>query len=121
MKIIAGTFGLKGSAFIGAGKLHVESSKKASYQPAQIASVEAGEVVDKGFSFGRALMGAVILGSLLTLVAGPIGLLAGLLIGALGGFASEKHNAAEVAFIDGNKVRLLCTDRALNKLIRFKG
>lgn len=121
MKIIAGTFGLKGSAFIGGGKLHVESSKKASYHPGQLVSVEAGEVVSKGFSLGRAMFGVVVLGLLLSLIAGPIGLLAGVLLGSLGGFASEKQNAAEVAFEDGNKVRLLCTDRALNKLIRFKG
>lgn len=121
MKITAGTFGIKGSAFIGGGRLHIESSKKGSYLPAQIHSVEVDQLTDKRFSVGRALLGAFLLGLLLMLVAGPIGLLAGVLIGALGGFAADKSNAADVAFVDGNKVRLICTDRAVNKLIRFKG
>lgn len=121
MRITSGTFGIKGSAFIGGGRLHVESSKKASYKPEQIRRVEAGEVSDRQFSLGRALLGAGLLGLLLALVAGPLGLLAGVFLGGLGGFASEKHNAAEVEFDDGNSVRLICTDRALNKLIKFKG
>lgn len=121
MKIIAGTFGLKGSAFIGGGRLHIESSKKASYTPEQIQSVEVDQLNEKRFSLGSALIGALLLGLILTAFLGGVGLVAGLLIGALGGFVSEKHNAAEVAFVDGNKVRLLCTGRAVNKLIRLKG
>ncbi len=121
MKITSGTFGIKGSAFIGGGRLHVESSKKGSYKPEEIRRVEAGEVSDKQFSLGCALMGAAFLGLLLALVAGPLGFLAGVVLGALGGFASEKHNSAEIEFVDGNSVRLICTDRALHKLIKFKG
>ncbi|MGG2399888.1 hypothetical protein ACJRW5_23380 [Pseudomonas sp. SH1-B] len=121
MRITSGTFGIKGSAFIGGGRFHVESSKKASYSPEQILRLEAGEVSEKQFHIGRAVIGAASFGLLFMLVAGPIGALAGVIIGALGGFASEKHNAAEIEFVDGNSVRLICTDRALNKLIKFKG
>lgn len=121
MKIIAGTFGVNGSAFISGGSLHVESSKTASYLPEQIQSVEIDQLVEGRFSVGKALIGAFMLGLLLGLVFGGLGVLAGILIGALGGFAPDKSNAAEVAFTDGNKLRLVCTERAVNKLIRFKG
>jgi len=121
VKIIAGTFGVKGSAFLSGGKLHIESSKKAAYRPSDIESLDIDQITDKGFSVGRALVGAALLGLLLMLVAGVLGLMAGLLIGALGGFAAEKHTAAAMSFSDGNKVRVLCTSRAVNKLVGFKG
>lgn len=121
MKIIAGTFGIKGSAFISGGHLHVESSKSGSYLPDQIQSVEIGEYADSRFSMSRALIGAFMLGLLLGLIFGAVGVLAGVLIGALGGLASEKSNSADLEFSDGNKLRLVCTDRAVNKLIKFKG
>ena len=120
MKIIAGTFGVNGSAFLSRGKLYIESSKKASYLPKDVASLEIDQVADKSFSMGRALVGAALLGSLLMLVAGVFGLIAGLLIGSLGGFASEKNTIAAISFIDGNKVRVQCTPRAVNKLVLFK-
>ena len=70
MKIIAGTFGIKGSAFLSRGRLYIESSKKAAYLPKDVATLEIDQVADKGFSVGRALVGAALLGLLLMLVAG---------------------------------------------------
>ena len=121
MKIIAGTFGVKGAAFISGEQLHIESSKVASYKPQQIKSIELGQHADGRFSMSRALIGAFMLALLLGLVFGGLGIVAGIILGALGGFAVEKTIAADVEFADGNKVRLLCTDRAANKLIRLKG
>jgi len=121
MQVIAGTFGISGSAFIAAGSLHVESVKKGSYKPEDISGLIVQPVIAKGFSIIKALIGAFLLGIILGALLGLIGLVVGVVVGVLGGFYRDKVNAVDINFKDGNQIRLGCTKRAVNKLIRFKG
>lgn len=121
MKIVGGSFGLKGSAFISGGTLAIDASIKADYRPQQVQSVVAQEIKEKSFGFLGAIVGSVLLGALLSLMIGPLGFLIGVALAIAGSFYTSKRNVVSVAFIDGTTVILECTPRAVDKLVRFRG
>lgn len=121
MKIIGGSFGLKGSAFISGKTLAIEADRKADYAAHQLKSVEASQVSSKAFGLLGALVGAVILGALLSMVLGPLGILAGIGLAIAGSFYTTTRNLVSVEFVDGSRVVLECTPRAVTKLFKLKG
>lgn len=120
MKIVGGSFGLKGSAFISGATLAIQSDRKADYRGDQIQAVDAQEVREKAFGMLGAIVGAVLLAILLSMVLGPLGVLAGIALAVAGSFYTTSRNVVSVEFIDGGKVVLECTPRAVAKLVKLK-
>ena len=119
MRIVGGSFGVKGSAFISGNALMVEGSSKGQYQPAEVRSVSARVDAEKKFGFIGATIGALLLGGLGMVFLGLFGAIVGVLIAVAGSFYSSKKNLADVSFADGKTLSLECTDRAIGKLVRF--
>lgn len=121
MKIVGGSFGLKGSAFLSGDTLAIQATKNADYHRDQVQSVDAQQVKEKSFGWLGAIVGALLLGALISLFAGPLGFLIGAAFAIAGSFYTNKRNVVSVAFADGSTVILECTPRAVDKLVRFKG
>jgi len=119
MKIIGGSFGIKGSAFVAGSKLIIESSQKASYGSDQIADVIGRSESARGFGFIGAIIGSAMLGVLGAMLAGPLGLVIGIFIAIAGSFYSSKRLIAEVRMKDGKALTVECTGRAMDKLVKL--
>ncbi|MBV2207421.1 MAG: hypothetical protein KUL87_18535 [Pseudomonas sp.] len=120
MKIVAGSFGVKGSAYIAKNAiLAVEGARNVDYRPRQIKSVEARVDADKRFGWGGAIVGGILLFALGMFFAGLFGALIGVILAVAGSFYSTKRNMAEVEFEDGARVTLECTPRAMDRLVKF--
>jgi len=119
MKIIGGSFGNRGSAYIADKQLVVEGARKAYYEPPQVQRVQTR--IDAERRFG--LIGAVVAGFILAVVGWFIlaifGALIGVAIAVAGSFYTSKKNIAELTFTDGSTLSLECTPRAIEKLVRF--
>lgn len=120
MKIVGGSFGLKGSAFISGNTLVIEADRKADYPSSQFKSVDADEVSTKAFGLLGALVGAVVLSIVLSMVIGPLGVVAGVGLAIAGSFYTSKRNLVSVEFLDGFRVVLECTPRAVSKLFKLR-
>lgn len=121
MKIVGGSFGLTGSAFISGGTLTIDADRKADYAANQLKSVVAEQQSSKAFGFIGALVGAVLLSVIFSMMLGPLGVLAGVCLAIAGSFYTTTRNLVSVEFIDGCSVVLECTPRAVTKLVRLKG
>jgi len=121
MKIIGGSFGLKGSAFVAGSKLIIESSQKAAYEPEQIADVSGRTESSRSFGWGGAIIGGILLGAIGVMLGGPVGAVIGIVLAIAGSFYSSKRLIAEVKMRDGKSLTLECTNRALDKLIKLSG
>jgi len=121
MKIVGGSFGLKGSAFFSRDKLCIEGSRKAEYGPADVRSVAARSETEKKFGLIGCAVGALLLGGLGLFFLGLFGAILGIVFAVAGSFYSTKKNLADVTFEDGSTLILECTGRAMDKLVRFSG
>lgn len=120
MKIVGGSFGLKGSAFLSNNQLVVEGSRKAYFEAAQVVSVQTKVDASRGFGIFGAFIGVIVLGFLGLFLLGPFGAIAGIVVAIAGSFYTQKRNLAELAFADGSTLILECTPRAIDKLVRFR-
>lgn len=120
MKIIGGSFGLKGSAYLNRGQLVIEGSRKAYYEAGQVTSIQTKVDAAKKFGIFGAVVGVVILGFIGGFIFGPLGAIAGVVLAIAGSFYTQKKNVAELAFADGSTLILECTPRAIDKLVRFR-
>lgn len=120
MKVIGGSFGLKGSAYIAGPRLIVEAAQKASYSPEQVSGVVSRTEKERKFGILGALAGAVLLGALGTMFLGIAGAVIGIAVAIAGSFYSTKKNIVEVSFVDGKTLALECTTRAVSKLVKFR-
>lgn len=120
MKIIGGSFGLKGSAYISDDKeLVIEGQNESVYLPVQIKTVSANTEKEKKFSIFSFLIGIFIITPILTLSLGIIGFIAGIIIAVIASYYSKKVNVVDINFTDNKEVRLKCTSRGVKKLIEF--
>ncbi|HET8791805.1 MAG TPA: hypothetical protein VFM75_11410 [Modicisalibacter sp.] len=119
MKIIGGSFGNSGSAFVSRDKLCIEGARKADYSRAQLDSVQSRTEKGRRFHWFTAILGAVILGFALSLFLGVLGVIAGIALAIAGSFHADKRNIVEIALADGNRVTLDCTPRGVKKLINL--
>ncbi|MDV5861401.1 hypothetical protein QM298_10825 [Pseudomonas mendocina] len=119
MKIIGGSFGIKGSAYFAGESLVIESAQKAEYRRDAVERVNARVDAERKFGLIGALIGAVVLGALGTMFLGIFGAVIGVAVAIGGSFYSAKKNIAEVSFTDGKTLTLECTARAVNKLVNF--
>lgn len=120
MKIIAGSFGVKGSAYIAKNAiLAVDGASRATYRPDQVSRIDSRVDAERRFGWFGAIVGGVLLAGLGMLFAGLFGAIIGLILAVAGSFYSAKRNVAEVEFDDGRRVTLECTARAMSRLIQF--
>ncbi|MCJ0972678.1 hypothetical protein MST27_04770 [Pseudomonas sp. PS1] len=119
MKIVGGSFGLKGSAFFSRDKLCIEGSRKAEYGPEGVRAVAARSETEKKFGLIGCAVGALLLGGLGLFFLGLFGAILGIVFAVAGSFYSTKKNVADLTFEDGSTLTLECTGRAMDKLVRF--
>ena len=119
MRILGGSFGVKGSAYLSQDVLVVEGAAKAQYRAEQIKSVTARIDSDKRFGLVGAALGVVLLGGLGLHFFGLLGAIVGVAVSIAGSFYTTKKNIAEVVFADGKTLSLECTARAMSKLVQF--
>lgn len=122
MKIIGGSFGLKGKAWLSADKyLVVEGDRSKKYQNEDIASMTSGDASKRKFSLLSFIVGALILGWLGLIFLGILGLIIGIIIAVAGSFYSEKKGVVTISFKDNSVLNLECTQRGSKKLFTFWG
>lgn len=120
MKIIGGSFGLKGSAWISRDDhLVVKGDKEVNYPRAAIASMNARQDKERRFGWGSFLIGMLVFGVIFNLLLPGIGLLIALALSIAGSYYTTREQFVEVAFTDGKQVTLQCTPRGVKKLMRF--
>lgn len=122
MKIVGGSFGVKGSAFISRDKkLVIEAVKPVNYSREQISRINTTQVKEKRFGAFGFIIGAILLAIILGVLFGVIGAIVGVVAAVFGSFYSDSKNIVELFFVDQNQVTLECTPRAVNKLVTFAG
>lgn len=120
MKILGGSFGVTGSAFISRDqKLVVEGASKGIYSPEEIKSVVASVTKEKKFGIFGFLVGAILLSVILGIFFNVVGVVIAIVIAIAGSFYSESKNIVDVQFKDKKSVTLECTPRGVKKLIQF--
>ncbi len=121
MRIIAGTFGVSGDAFISKDrKLVVDAAKKTIYSNSQIKSVNTSIEKEKKFAIVGFVLGVIIFVPLIWIFFGGIGAMIMLLILFFGAYYNDKNNIVDVLFVDGESIKLNCTNRMVKNLIQFK-
>lgn len=121
MKVVGGTFGTSGSAFIGAGNtLVVQGAKERRFAGSDITALNARVEKEKKFGCFSFIVGAVIFSLLFGLVLGPLGVIIGLVLAGFGSFYANKTNVVELSFSSGESVTLECTSRQVKKLVNLK-
>ena len=121
MKIISGTFGVKGDAFISKDRrLVVNAAKKAIYSNNQITSINTNVEKEKKFAVVGFVLGIIIFVPIIGFIFGPIGALVMLIILVVLGFYNDEKNIVDVCFSDGESIKLNCTNRMIKNLIQFK-
>lgn len=121
MKIISGTFGVKGDAFISKDRrLVVNAAKKAIYSNNQITSINTNIEKEKKFAVVGFILGIILFVPIVGLIFGPIGAVVMLIILVVLGFYNDEKNIVDVCFSDGESIKLNCTNRMIKNLIQFK-
>lgn len=121
MKIIGGSFGLKGKARFAGSTLEVIGTKKADYRGADITALSFRTEGQKKFGLIGAIIGAVVLGFIAGLFLGPIGWLIGIVLAIAGSFYSTKKHYADLEFSDGAKLNVELNDHEAKKLVKLRG
>ena len=121
MRIIGGTFGTTGSAYIGekGAALLIEGAMRARCTPKQIEALDTRTEKERSFSVLSCLLGLVFLVPLGWFLFGIIGLMTALVLTFAGSRSSITHHVADIKFAGGSRVELRCTAWGINKLIRF--
>lgn len=122
MKIVGGSFGVDGKAFIDkTEQLVVHGAKQRSFAGAEIASVETRIDKQKKFGVVGFVIGAILLAAILGAFLSMLGVVLGIAFAAAGSFYSSKTNLAEIRFTSGDSVSLQCTPAQLKSLVQLKG
>lgn len=121
MKIVGGTFGTSGGAYLSNdGYLVIKGAKSINYRPGELVSLVAEQKVESKTSVLSILFGVVIT-IVLTVFFSLIGLVVGLLLTYFGSRYKSKDDVVNLEFTDGERVVLECTPRQVKKLVQFKG
>ncbi len=121
MKIIGGTFGVEGSAYITRdGQLVVEGAKTGRFKGSEIVALSARTQKEKKFGCFSFLLGAVILSIIFGIFLNVIGVVIGIVLAAAGSFYSNSTNLVDLSFISAETVTLECTPRQVKKLVQLK-
>lgn len=121
MKIVGGTFGTSGTAYIGKDDtLVIDGAKQRRFKGIEIASLDSRVEKEKKFGCFSFIVGAIILSAIFSLVIGPLGVVIGLILAGAGSFYANNTNVVELAFGTGDRVTLECTPRQVKKLVNLK-
>lgn len=120
MKIVGGSFGVKGKARLSGDYFEVLGERQAEYRPGDLAAVNVRQEGERKFGFFGALVGGAILAYIIGIVLGPLGWLLGFAIAIAGSFYSTKKYYADIDFADGAKLHLETNDHESKRLIQFR-
>lgn len=120
MKIVGGSYGTTGSAYISLDNcLVLEATPKKVYRPGSAAKAAARIEKSKKFGCFGFVVGAVLISALLSLFLGIFGIVIGLIVAVAGSFYTQKDDYVEIEFKDGKTVSLQCTPRGVKQLIAW--
>ena len=119
MKIIGGSFGLKGHAFVARDIFAIEGSTKQDYRADEIVSVNARIEKSRKFGVLGFIIGALLFTVLGSLLLGLLGAVIGFAISIAGSFYSNTTNIVDIEFRDGKKLSAEGSPRAIEKITRF--
>ena len=120
MKIIGGSFGLKGSVYLSRDKrLVIEGATKGIYSADQINKAVSRVVVQKRFGVGGFIVGFLVLSVILFIWINYYGIVVALVLSWLGSSYSDKVQIVDLDFADGNELSVECTPRGVKKLLGF--
>lgn len=119
MKIVGGSFGIKGSAYVAGSVFAVEGATKKDYRSNEIASVDARVEKKRSFGIVGFIVGAVLFTIIGMMVFGFIGGLIGFILSVAGSFYTTKTNVVDVSFTDGKTLAAEGTDRSIRNLVKF--
>ena len=121
MKIIGGSFGLKGTAYIhGTNGLAIVGAREAIYQADAIQSIAARIERERKFGILGCVVGMVLLSILLGMLLSVLGVVIAIVLAVAGSFYSEKRHIVDIGFTDGNTVSLECSKGAANRLAALR-
>lgn len=119
MKIVKGTFGTSGGAFLSKDdRLVIEGAKTKNYLNSDITTMVADQEHDKRMSC-LSVFFCLLITALLTLFLGIFGFIFGIVMTAYFATYKATDDFVEVSFNDGESVRLKCTPRQVKRLIKF--
>ena len=119
MKIIGGSFGVSGSASITGEDVQIKGSITVRKSIKDIDRVIARAHQERKFGLVGFVLGSLFLGFIGLVLAGPIGVLIGIVLTIAGSFYSEKFGIADIEFKGGDKITLQGSVREINNLTGF--
>lgn len=119
MKIVGGSYGLKGSAHIVGSTLIVNGTKKAECPSSSFKSVKARQDSDKKFGIVGAIIGSFIFGWVGLYLSGFLGAVVGVAISIAGSFYSVKKRFVDIELVSGESVTLQCSSGEVDSLLRL--
>ncbi len=121
MNIVSGTFGTSGSAYLSKdGYIVVEGAKSLNYKPSDVLSLIAEQESESKLSFMGLVFGVLVTAVLFAFL-NVVGLVIGLLVMYFGSKYTRTDDFVNIGFMDGERVRLECTPRQVERLVQFKG
>jgi len=121
MRIIGGSFGTRGKIQIGSHGVRINASREALYPPGTLASVSTRQEKERHFGCLSFLVGLLLFGTLASLLLGPIGFLAALVLCIVGSFYSKTRYLVDMQFKDGHQLTLETTQRQADQLVQLQG
>lgn len=117
MKIVGGSFGVDGAAYItGASDIAILGAREAIYPASAIRSIAARVESERKFGVIGFILSVIILSVMLGLVLGVLGVVIAVVVAIAGSFYSKKRHVVDISFTDGNSLSLECSKGAANRL-----
>lgn len=118
MKITGGSFGIGGDAYCRGSNLVIYGAVKATIPIAELTAVNTNLKEEKKFGAGGFIVGGAMLAALLGYLFGPFGILAGIILAALGSFYTSSKNLAQIDMSGGERLDVECSRREISKLVK---
>ena len=120
MKIIGGSFGVKGSVnFDRDNQFVIKGARQAIYSRDQVESVTASQSKEKKFGVLGFIFVAIVLSIVLGLFLNIFGVVIAIIIAIFGSFYTETTNHVEVRFNDAKTVVLECSSGKVKDLVAY--
>lgn len=104
MKVTGGSFGIGKARFNTDKSITVKAAKEVTFTKQDIKLSSILETKEKKFGAIGFILGAILLSAILVAFVGPLGILIGVIVAALGSFYSKKLYTAEVELNTGEKI-----------------
>ena len=121
MKIVGGTFGTRGYAWLRKDQsLDIKSDRKRVYPQESVRRVEARTESQKNFGCFSFIFGAIIFGAIFGFLIPGIGIIIGLVIAVALSFYTTKKQIVEITLGDDEKVVVECAGWQVRRLVGIK-